>query len=82
MSQNELNTSIKEIFLLVFPELNESDFNWEKQQSEYENWDSFAHLRIISELEKRFSTTLDLDDVVYITSATGFLNLMERKSIN
>ena len=32
-----------------------TDFDWDKQQKDYENWDSFAHLRIVSEIEEKFS---------------------------
>ena len=31
------NIEIKKIFLQVFPDLEESEFNWKKKQNEYEN---------------------------------------------
>lgn len=74
------NSIIMEIFLTVFSELNEATFSWESPQTEYENWDSFAHLRIITEIEKRFEVKLDMDDVIYITNAKGFLELITKKN--
>ena len=41
---SNVDTEIKKIFFLVFPELNESDFDWKKRQNDYENWDSFSQL--------------------------------------
>ena len=74
----EIKDMLKEIFLTVFPELDESSFNWENSQTEYENWDSFAHLRIVTEIEKKFDVKLDIDDVIYINSAKGFLELITK----
>ena len=54
MSSN-LNIEIKEVFLQIFPDLNESDFDWKKKQNDYENWDSFSQLNLITMLEEKFS---------------------------
>ncbi len=67
----------KAIFLNVFPEINESSFDWNKEQSDYENWDSFAHLRIVTEIEEKFGITLEMDDFVYIKNAIGFLKIIK-----
>ena len=77
MSSNE--SILKEIFIDIFPDVDESSFNWDKKQNDYENWDSFAHLRIISEIEEKFGIKLDIDDVIYITSASGFLKIIKDK---
>jgi acyl carrier protein len=74
-----VDEQLKAIFFDVFQDLSESSFNWEKQQNDYENWDSFAHLRIVSEIEEKFGITLDLDDVIYISSASGFLKIIKDK---
>ena len=80
MNGSEVDGKLKSIFLDVFQaELSDSTFNWEKQQNDYENWDSFGHLRIISEIEEKFGIKLDIDDVIYITSASGFLKIIKDK---
>ena len=78
MSSNE--STLKQIFIDIFPDVDESSFNWDKKQSDYENWDSFAHLRIISEIEEKFSIQLDVEDVIYITNASGFLKIIKNKT--
>lgn len=78
MSSNE--STLKEIFIDIFPDVDESSFNWDKKQNDYENWDSFAHLRIISEIEEKFTIQLDVEDVIYINNASGFLKIIKNKT--
>ena len=80
MDASQVDEQLKSIFLDVFQaELSDSTFDWEKQQNDYENWDSFGHLRIVSEIEEKFGIKLDIDDVIYITSALGFLKIIKDK---
>ena len=80
MDTSQIDEQLKSIFLDVFQaELSDSTFDWEKQQNDYENRDSFGHLRIISEIEEKFGIKLDIDDVIYITSASGFLKIIKDK---
>jgi len=80
MDTSQVDEQLKAIFLDVFQaELSDSTFDWEKQQNDYENWDSFGHLRIVSEIEEKFGIKLDIDDVIYITSALGFLKIIKDK---
>ena len=78
MSSHE--SILKEIFIDIFPDVDESSFNWDKKQNDYENWDSFAHLRIISEIEEKFTIQLDVEDVIYINNASGFLKIIKNKT--
>lgn len=80
MDPSKVDEQLKAIFLDVFQaELSDSTFDWEKQQNDYENWDSFGHLRIVSEIEEKFGIKLDIDDIIYITSASGFLKIIKDK---
>jgi acyl carrier protein len=80
MDPPQVDEQLKAIFLDVFQaELSDSTFDWEKQQNDYENWDSFGHLRIVSEIEEKFGIKLDIDDIIYITSASGFLKIIKDK---
>jgi acyl carrier protein len=69
---------IKKIFLQVFPDLGESEFNWKKKQNEYENWDSFSHLNLITLIEEKFNISISDDDVIELKSAEMILNFIER----
>ena len=65
----ELKNDIKEIFFEVFPNLSKDDFDWEKEQKDYENWDSFAQLNLITFTEAKFDITFSLDESIEIKSA-------------
>tara|TARA_B110001454_G_C12293247_1_gene256203 strand:+ start:71 stop:301 length:231 start_codon:yes stop_codon:yes gene_type:complete len=69
---------IKKIFLQVFPDLEESEFNWKKKQNEYENWDSFSHLNLITLIEETFDISISDDDVIKLKSAEMLLNFIEK----
>ena len=75
MSSNT-NTEIKEIFFQIFPDSNESNFDWKKKQNEYENWDSFVQLNLITMLEDKFDISISDDDSINIQSAEDALNFV------
>lgn len=68
-----MEDEIKKIFFDVFPTLNESDFEWEKHQKDYENWDSFAQLQLITLAEEKFNVELSLEEAISITTPKKLL---------
>jgi acyl carrier protein len=78
MDTSAVKNEVKNIFLSVFPEINETEFSWDDTITEYENWDSFAHLRLVSQIEKKFEIQLDLDDAINLNSASDFLKLTQK----
>ena len=64
---------IKDIFFEVFPNLSEKEFLWDKEQKDYENWDSFAQLNLITFVESKFDITLSLEESIDIKSAHDLL---------
>jgi acyl carrier protein len=70
---------VKKIFLKVFDDLKEEDFDVKKKQQDYENWDSFNHMQIITEVESEFGVSLDVDEVTSIESAKDILTFLEKK---
>ena len=70
--------NIKKLFFQVFPDLDKSEFNWEKKQNEYENWDSFSHLHLITMIEENFKITITDDDAINLHSAKDLLDFVER----
>lgn len=69
----EVRNTIKKIFFEVFPNLSEADFAWDKEQKDYDGWDSFAQLNLITLAEAKFNITLSLDESINIRSANDFL---------
>lgn len=65
--------NIKKIFFEVFPNLTESTFDFKKGQKDYDNWDSFAQLNLITLAELKFNIKLTLEDAISIKSAQDLL---------
>ena len=65
----EIKDEIKKIFFEVFQNINEQDFSWGKQQKDFESWDSFAQLNLITLLEAKFDISFSLDESIEIKSA-------------
>ena len=74
MTSNNLEDDIKAIFLDTFPSMKENEFDLDKKQEEYENWDSFAHLNLITMAESKFGINLSIDDATSIISARNLLD--------
>ncbi len=74
MTNNNLEDDIKAIFLDTFPDMKEDEFDLDKKQEEYENWDSFAHLNLITMAESKFGINLSIDDATSIISARNLLD--------
>lgn len=74
IDDEHLKNEIRNIFFEVFPNLTDSSFDWKKHQREYENWDSFAQLHLVSLAEAKFSISLNVDETTSINSAQDLLN--------
>jgi acyl carrier protein len=80
MESVTVENQLKGIFINVFPNVTESAFSWGKDQNEYENWDSFTHLRLVTEIENKFNIKLEIEEVVKIRSALDFLKIIKTKT--
>ena len=72
-----LNDDVKKVFLETFPSLSDSDFEWSKTQKDYENWDSFAQLNLITLAEAKFEITFSEDEITSIFSAKNLLECIK-----
>ena len=72
-NRSEIEGIIKNIFFEVFPNLSEAEFTWNKEQKDYESWDSFAQLNLITFVESKFDITLSLEESIDIKSAHDLL---------
>lgn len=78
LSSNDLiKEKIREIFFQIFPDLKKEDFSWNKKQKDFESWDSFAHLQLITMCEEIFEIEISLDDTVNITSPDELANCVK-----
>ena len=76
-TDTEIKNEIKKIFFEVFQNMTEQDFKWEKQQKDFENWDSFAQLNLITLSEAKFDISFSLDESIEIKSANELLECIK-----
>ena len=76
----DIESIVKNIFFEVFPNLSESDFSWDKEQKDYEYWDSFAQLNLITLTETKFDISFTLDESIDIKSASDLLKNIKSHS--
>ena len=72
-NESKVEGIIKNIFFEVFPNLSEVEFSWNKEQKDYENWDSFAQLNLITFVVSKFDITLSLEESIDVKSALDLL---------
>ena len=72
-----LENEIKNIFFEIFPNISSENFDWKKHQKDYENWDSFAQLHLITLTESKFDIEIGLDESISITSAQDLLDCVK-----
>ena len=75
---NNIDIEIKKIFFHVFPDLTESNFDWKKKQNDYNDWDSFSQLSLITMVESKFSISITDDESVTIRSAEDIQKIVNR----
>lgn len=76
-NNSNLEKEIKNIFFEIFPDLTLSEFDWNKHQREYSNWDSFAQLHLIALAESKFNIEIDFDNSINFTSAKDLLECVK-----
>ena len=79
MNQEDIVNLVTMIFKEVFPELKSKELNLDKKQEEFENWDSFSHMEIISAVEHRFKLSLDTQEVIAIDSPRKLIEIIAKK---
>ncbi|HJW97199.1 MAG TPA: acyl carrier protein [archaeon] len=78
MEEKEIRDGVKKVFLEVFGGDLEN-FNFGKKQEDFENWDSLAHMQLVSGVETAFSVQLEMEEIVEIQTPEGFVKLVEKK---
>ena len=79
MDQTQITQAVTAIFQETFPELGNGPFDLDKQQKDFERWDSFAHLELVSKIGQRWGVTFGLDEVVAIDCARACIEMLGKK---
>lgn len=76
----DIENKIKEIFFDVFSNLNDENFNWEEKQEDYLNWDSFAHLELMTGTESKFNIKISPEEALSIRTAQDLVELVKSRT--
>jgi len=68
---------VKDIFLETFPEITNVDML--KKQDQFENWDSFSHLELVSKIEEKFSVNFEVEEIIELDTPQKFVDLINLK---
>jgi len=74
ITPKELLTFIAGLLELSIDEINENS-----EYGQLRNWDSLMHIRIIAELEEKYSINIPIDEVPYIKKIKDFYKFFELK---
>jgi acyl carrier protein len=77
--EKENRKKIKEIFLEVLKGVDKKTFSFNKKQDSFENWDSFAHLELVSKVEEEFKIIFEIEEMIELDSPAKFAKLLEKK---
>ena len=78
MSRGEIEARIKKIFIEALPEL-KRNFKLSIKRSKTRHWDSFAHMEIVSQIERSFDIELKLRDIIRAESPAQFAVLVAKE---
>lgn len=76
----DVEGKIKEIFFDVFTNLNDENFGFNIKQEDYLNWDSFAHLELMTGTELKFNIKISPEDALSIRTAQDLLELVKSRT--
>ena len=51
-------------------------------QSDFEKWDSLQHLNLMVELEKKYNTTFEPEEIVEMINIDKIINILQKKTEN
>jgi acyl carrier protein len=70
---------LKNIFIEIFKDIDEETFDFNKDRSEFEDWDSLTHMQLISEVESVFKVSFEVDEIVDINKPEDLIILIQKK---
>lgn len=75
----DIENEIKNIFFDVFPNLTDENYGLDIEQNDYLNWDSFAHLELMTGAESKFEIKISPEDSLSIKTARDLLELVKSR---
>ena len=75
----DIENEIKKVFFDVFPNITDKNYGLDIEQNDYLNWDSFAHLELMTGAESKFQIKISPEDSLSIKTARDLLELVKSR---
>lgn len=79
MDEEKIKQKVKEVFLRTFTNLKEEDFGFDKPAEDFDEWDSLSHMTLVSELEKEFGVSMEIDEISEMDSVRNVVEVLKKK---
>lgn len=80
MERDEMLTRVSQLLRDIFDDTN-LDISEGDSQETIEDWDSLAHINIVSALEDEFNVSFDIADIPNTRTVKGILDVLENKQV-
>ena len=77
---SDIDKKLKDILAKVLL-IDEKKINDEMSRKTVKEWDSMAHLMLVSEIESAFEVTMDDDDIIEIQTVTDLKKTLQKLGI-
>lgn len=77
MNEEQIKEKVRKVFLNVFSDINE--FRFDMGSEDIKEWDSLSHMNLVSELEKEFNVSMDIDEISEMDSVKKVVEVIEKK---
>ncbi len=76
-----MNHRLKSLLAEVF-QVRESDLHQDLVKADLDSWDSLTQMDLVVSLEKEFSISLDIPDIVRLNSISEIIQVLTEKGVN
>ena len=78
MDEAAIKEKVRKVFLDVFG-MDGSKFHYGMTGDDIKEWDSLSHMNLVSELEKEFGLSMEIDDISEMDSVKKVIEVVEKK---
>lgn len=75
-----MEEKLKELMAGIF-DLKKEDIKEDSAMSNIETWDSLSHLQLIAGIEEKFGISIDVDDILKMTSFSEIRTILTSKGV-
>ena len=79
MEKDKIFEKVKAAFLRTFPNTKEDSFREDMPPEDIEEWDSLSHMTLVSEIEKEFGVTMEIDEISEMDSVKNVVEVLKKK---